>query len=422
MNITLLQTELRAKQAQALSLFEKHAQLAETENRVTTDDEREAVQALVTEADGIRAKIARASGDSEQLAAIQRLSQGIGLQPVTPTTTSMSTRKMTMGQQFVHSTEYEFFKKGQHRVQSAWRSPSVELFDRMRGTTLTEDPASGGALIVPQYLPGIVPLGFQPIVVADLFAQGTTTSNLIIYMKETTFTNAAATTAEGAAKPESALIFSPVQDPVRKVAHFLPVSEEMLEDSDQIQSYIDARLRLGVDLAEENSLLNGDGIAPHILGVLNRPGIAPPYPVTAPDNNADAIYKQMMTIAWTSFLMPDGIVMNPSDWAGTVLIKTTQGAYLTAGPFAALQAPTLWGLPVALSPSIVKGTALVGAFKAAGQLFTRGGMRVEASNSHLDFFIKNLVAIRAEERIALCIYRPGAFGTVTGLTDFPSIP
>jgi hypothetical protein len=49
-------------------------------------------------------------------------------------------------------------------------------------------------------------------------------------------------------------------------------------------------------------------------------------------------------------------------------------------------------------------------------VFANGGLRVEASNSHQDFFIKNLVAIRAEERLALAVYRPAAFGTATGLT------
>jgi HK97 family phage major capsid protein len=61
------------------------------------------------------------------------------------------------------------------------------------------------------------------------------------------------------------------------------------------------------------------------------------------------------------------------------------------------------------------GTALVGAFKTAAQIFRKGGVRVEASNSHADFFVKNLVAIRAEERLALAVYRPAAFGEVTGL-------
>ena len=70
---------------------------------------------------------------------------------------------------------------------------------------------------------------------------------------------------------------------------------------------------------------------------------------------------------------------------------------------------------MALTPSIVAGTALVGAFATQSQVFRKGGIRVEASNSHQDFFIKNLVAIRAEERLALAVYRPGAFGKVTGL-------
>jgi len=75
----------------------------------------------------------------------------------------------------------------------------------------------------------------------------------------------------------------------------------------------------------------------------------------------------------------------------------------------------LWGMPVAVTPVIAVGTALVGAFASAAQVFYRGALRVEASNSHQDFFIKNLVAIRAEQRLALAVYRPEAFGTVTGL-------
>jgi HK97 family phage major capsid protein len=76
----------------------------------------------------------------------------------------------------------------------------------------------------------------------------------------------------------------------------------------------------------------------------------------------------------------------------------------------------LWGLPVDVTPSIAAGVGLTGAFASQAQVFSSGGLRVEASNSHQDFFIKNLVAIRAEERLALCVYRPGAFGTATGLT------
>jgi HK97 family phage major capsid protein len=96
------------------------------------------------------------------------------------------------------------------------------------------------------------------------------------------------------------------------------------------------------------------------------------------------------------------------------------GAYYGMGPFGMATGGigsdgVLWGLPVARTPSIVANTALVGAFRQASQIFRRGGLRVEVSNSHSDFFVKNLVAIRAEERLALCVYREAAFGTVTGL-------
>jgi HK97 family phage major capsid protein len=63
----------------------------------------------------------------------------------------------------------------------------------------------------------------------------------------------------------------------------------------------------------------------------------------------------------------------------------------------------------------VAGTALTGAFATQAQVFTHGGMRLDASNSHQDYFIKNLVAIRAEQREGLAVYRPSAFGLTTGL-------
>jgi len=77
--------------------------------------------------------------------------------------------------------------------------------------------------------------------------------------------------------------------------------------------------------------------------------------------------------------------------------------------------PNLWGLPVAVTSAIVVNTALVGAYKSAAQLFRHGGLRVEASSSHSDYFTRNLVAIRAELRAALVVPMPSAFGAVTGL-------
>lgn len=303
--------------------------------------------------------------------------------------------------------------KAGHAKGSSWSTPPVEL----QAATLTEDPASGGKLLVPQLLPGILQPGYQVPKVVDLFAQGTTDAASITYMVEKTATNAADAVAEGAAKPESALTFDALTEAVRKIATWLPVSEEMLADVSQIRSYIDARLRLFVDLTVEKEVISGSGVAPHMLGILTRPGLSAPIALGAGENTADVVFRQAMTIMTTQFLMPDAVVLNPADWAGVVVLKDSNGVYYGPGMFSDLPSPSMWGLKVVPTTGIVQGTGLVGAFKVGGQYWRRQGIVVQASNSHADYFIKNLVAIRAETRGLLAVYRPAAFGTVIGLTS-----
>jgi HK97 family phage major capsid protein len=419
LTIESLNKELDAKREEGLTLLSSTMKTAEDESRAMSEAELEALDKIAKQGQDIQGKIARLKGSD---AMRDRLQAMTGEQRVV-----RATDMRTMGQQFVESDEYRgFFPKQLHRTSASWRSPSIELYDHIHGglhaTTLTTDPASGGKLISPQVLPGIQPLLFRPNVVADLLASGTTDSNAIQYMVEKTFTNNAAAVLEGAAKPESAMTFDATADLVRKLAHWLPVTEEMLEDVPQIRSYIDARLRLGVQIEEDDQLLNGDGIAPNLLGLMNRVGLTPAYARVDPMTNAEALFIQTMIIYGTSFIMPTGYVVNPINWASVVLMKTSTGEYLAGGPFSPLPAQTLWGISVAVTPAIVANTALVGAFKTAAQVFRKGGIRVEASNSHQDYFIKNLVAIRAEERLALAVYRPQAIGKVTGLTGQAGVP
>jgi HK97 family phage major capsid protein len=433
MNIAQLERDLHASKERARTLIESTAVACREHvvapangttpavlGRLMTDEEKAAINVALAEAEGLQQKITAAQGDAALIARVEqftggaRAASGGALAPL-----SRSERR-SIGQQFVGDDGVRaFLAAGGHRRNGAWASPPVECFSPMRATTLTEDPASGGKLLVPQYLTGIQAVMFKRLVVADLMASGTATSNAIIYMVETTFTNAAAAVAEGLAKPESALVFDQRTDPVSKIAHWLPVTEELLEDVAAIQSYIDARLTLGVQLAEEDQLLNGNGTPPNLMGVMNRAGLATAVArngaATPPETNADAILRQITAIATTSFVYPDGIVLNPANWFTVATSKDAQGQYFGGGPFSSLPTASLWGTPVAITPSIVANTALVGAFGTMSQVFRKGGIRVEASNSHQDFFIKNLVAIRAEERLALAVYRPGSFGKVTGL-------
>jgi HK97 family phage major capsid protein len=307
----------------------------------------------------------------------------------------------------------DFFTQSGHRTAGGWRSPAVEVpYASMFATTISEAPGSAGKLVVPDYQTGIVPLPTRKLVVMDLLMPGTTDSNVVTYMVETLFTNAAAPVAEGAAKPESALTYDQVPEPVNKIAHWIPVTEETLEDVSGMRSTIDGKLRLGVQLAEDDQLLNGNGTPPNFKGLLLR-ATAPTVVQGGTENAADAILRQIGAISTNAMKEPTGIVMNPADWYPLQALKTSTGEYIGGSPFGPVIVKTLWGLPVAVTPAIVAKTALVGAFSSQSQFFRKGGIRVEASNSHQDFFIKNLVAIRAEERGALAVYRPGAFGKVT---------
>lgn len=329
--------------------------------------------------------------------------------------------RKTIGQQFAESKGYkDLINRG--LKGGAWSTGDVEI-----KTTLTEGTVTtpGGGYqpvsAVPTLLPGIVDIKFRPLTISDLFPAGTTSTPLIRYLVETLATNAANAVQETNLKPESAIAFNKVDEVLHKLATFLPISDEMLEDWAQAQSYIDARLILFIKLAEEAQLLNGDGTGANLVGLLNRSGLAASIVKgsgvsPAGDNDMDAIYRQITAIRTTQFLEPDAIVVDPLAWQTVLLSKASgTGNYFANGPFADAENPSLWSKKVVITPALAANSALVGAFAQGGQIFRKGGIVVEASNSHADFFQRNLTAIRAEERLALAVYRPGAFGTVTGL-------
>jgi HK97 family phage major capsid protein len=327
---------------------------------------------------------------------------------------------VSLGEQFTKSLGYKnLCERG--LKGGRWSSGDIEL-----KTTLTEGtagaPGGGYDLVTtpPNVLPGVVDIRFRPLFLEDLLPKGSTSSPLIRYLVEEAITNAAAAVAEGDLKPESALSFATVDETLHKVATFLPVTDEMLEDWNQIQSYLNARLELFVRQAAESQLLSGDGTGANMVGLLNRPGLAATVtkgtaPSAADDNNMDAVYRQITRIRQNSFMEPDAIVISPTAWQDIVLSKNAQGAYYANGPFVGQQPETLWGKRVVQTAALTAGNALVGAFAQGAQMFAKGGITVEASNSHADFFQRNKTAIRAERRLGLAVYRPGAFGLVAGL-------
>ena len=281
----------------------------------------------------------------------------------------------------------------------------------------------GGQLVAPQLLPGIVPLKFQPLTVADLFASGSTESSSISYVIEAAFQDLTATVAEKGAKPQLDLTLARRQDNVSKIANVAKVTDEMFQDAPAFQSYLSNRMVFGVKRVEEAQLLNGNGTSPNLQGVLNRSGLATTV-VTSAGLTAlkamEGIFNQITALRATSFVEPDAIVIHPNDWQTIRLGKDNQGQYYAGGPFTGAYGNAgpsnvnqLWGLRTVVTTAIAQGTVLVGGFQECGQVFRRQGITLEMTNSNVDDFVNNLITLRAEERLALAVYRPAGFGTVT---------
>jgi HK97 family phage major capsid protein len=231
-------------------------------------------------------------------------------------------------------------------------------------------------------------------------------------MEETTATNAAAFVAEGGQKPESALAFTERSAPVRKIATVLPVTDELFADVPAMRSYVESRLRTFLASAEDAALLTGSGVAPAFTGLLNISGIQTQAKGTDP--TPDAVYKAMVKILTGAYVPASATIWNPLDWQDVRLLKTADGIYIWGAPMDA-GPERIWSLPVVQTTAMTLNTMLVGAFDTCTQFFVREGVTFAVSTEHSDFFIRNQLMLRVEERGTLVCYRPAGLCTVTGI-------
>jgi HK97 family phage major capsid protein len=339
-------------------------------------------------------------------------SQGLATQPTTDTTETPKVRDLK-----TILSQSPGLKAAQARAGN-WNAPTridvadltgaeaSQHFGMKTVVTLTEAPAEvrrTGAL---------VPYATEERTVRDLMLQGSMDGTSFTYLEETTFTNGATTVAEDGTKPESALAFTERTATARKIATWLPVTDEALADNAFLDSYIRGRLRFMVERTEEVQLLTGNGTPPNLRGINNATGVQ--TQAKGADPTPDAVYKAITLIRNTGFAEPTAAVFHPNDWRDIRLLRTADGIYIFGGPMD--EGPErIWGLEVRVTTAQTENTGLVGAFRPYAQVFQRAGITIAVSSEHASYFIQNRVAILAEERLALAIYRGSAFCKVTGI-------
>jgi len=257
----------------------------------------------------------------------------------------------------------------------------------------------------------VIPFATRPVQVLDLIPAGTTQQAAVVFMEETTFTNAAAETAENTAYPEAALAFTERTSTVRKIPVFIPATDEQFEDVPQIAGYLDRRLPFMLRQRLDGQVINGDGIAPNLTGILNFASLQ--TQAKGADPTLDALFKAYIKVAYVGFAYPSAYILNSTDWQNVRLTRTTEGIYVLGNPTDLGNTP-LWGLPVAISTALAQGTAIVGDFVNFSELAYRHGINVQVGYINDDFKLGKK-SVRAEVRVAFVAYRGAAFCKVTGL-------
>lgn len=301
-----------------------------------------------------------------------------------------------------------------HEVEIAG---SVFLHNQGFRATITSGEPGGGAFL-PQAPQPIAPVTRQMrMFLRDVLNVQQTNLSSIPYIREvnpTAYEYSASAVAENTLKPEVVLDWSQDDAPVRKIAAWVPVTTEIIDDAPTLQGYIDARLAYMLAVREEWEILNGSGSAPHLKGILQYSDLqAQPFSVDRISTIGLAIGKIENADGEA-----DGIAMNPVDYWSMI---TTRNANQFDGsgiagpglPFTNVGALGAWGLPVIRTRAVTSNRAIIGAWRLGATLFDRMQTTIRIGNQHSDYFTNNKVAVLAEERVALAVHRPDFFVQAT---------
>ncbi len=315
-------------------------------------------------------------------------------------------------------------------VAEKWRSGSFSdwsfdlKFGSKAATDLLEvnagagDAATGnqyGGIVQPDYASGLIPPAQRPLIVAQLFHQETTSSNLVRIVKTTDETAASDSgSTEGVSYDAYEGPPSPHDYKVVDTAATLPTSEDFLMDVPSAMPYLAKRLAYLVGRAEEKKMVYGDGSAPNMLGLVNAEDSdeAAQAMEQGSETLDDAVALLMTKVFSASGLLPTWVLMNPLRWLDYSTAKSTDGQYLT-GHASRDQAFQLWGMRVAMSNSISQDTIVVGSPEAAGRWVHTSGVHVEASHGYSTYFGEGRVLVKAKIRSTIAYEYPSGIGVLT---------
>jgi len=285
-----------------------------------------------------------------------------------------------------------------------------------------------GDVIAPLRVPGVYNDPSRPQHFRQFIPVGSTQSDVIRYVKESGYTDGAGAKAEGNALGQTDFDLQAVDANVQLIGTYLRISKQMVEDYDQLSSYLSSRIPSKVLTAEDDQIVGGNGVSPNFLGLFNS-GTAFDTSTNNPladsvdnANEFDVLVASMNQLAINEY-SADNIVLNPSDFHKILLLKDTQNNYLKDQVYQGLQ-PNFMGVPVILNTEIPSGQFLVANFAQSCQYWVRDNVSLEFFEQDSDNVQKNFITVRAQLRGALATYLPkgiiyGTFSTAKAALETP---
>ncbi|MBB6172183.1 HK97 family phage major capsid protein [Nocardiopsis mwathae] len=410
------------------------ADAAEHAGRDMTEDERAAAHQHLAKARDVAQQVKARRGDNALREAIKDL-EGVGYSPSNGGQRpprggkSADLGGKSLGEHFVDSAEFQEMlasKSGAHfGTQQRINSRPVGYKDLL----LTgSDRSSAGGFVRPDYRGlqlGLDPF-MRPLTMRELVASATTTSDTVEY----TYIDAVSLNARFVAesqqvetpkeagpntgvKPLSGFTTRQSSTGVKTIAHWFAMTRRAISDAAQVRTLVDALLRYGLEDEIDRQIISGDDSgSENLRGIANTDGVqvlnVDPGKGDPVRSNIEAIRRAKTMARLGARARANGIVGNPLDLEAMDLIKDNEGRYVLGGPVAAGGTGTLWNLPVVENEAVPQGQLFVGDWQKA-ILYDREDASITVTDSHADFFVRNMVAILAECRVAFAVIQPSAF-------------
>jgi HK97 family phage major capsid protein len=419
----------------ALKTARDISDLAEREGRDLTAEENEKATAALLDYKAAKKDFERTQSTEQLKSALAEIGVDLGLEPagekVAASAFHQPRKVKSIGEMFTESAEYKQmmgqFADGRINEKARVQSAPMGVKALITGSSDT----SGGAFVQTDVQNILEMLGRRELTVRDLISVRQTQSDTVEFVQQTTQLTSAAPVAEatssaapttgassgaaltlaagGGYKPEGTMAFQKVTATVKTIAEWVPATKRGLADAGQLRGMIDDELRADLAEEEEDQIINGSGSGENLTGILATSGIQNQAWTT---DLLTTIRKAKTKTRTVGRVAPNGFVVNPEDAERLDLLKGTSNDYFYGpGPFAAAGIRTVWGVPIVESEAVAAGVGIMGDFTKA-VLWDREQASITATDSHADFFIRNLVAILGEERVAFGVTRPKAFVNV----------